>query len=186
MKTTIEAMKQALKVCIEMGRFGDVAAVEKADATNAVLRESIKREEAQTVEPDHIADPRKMVLGERENITSSLKHSVAILNEYGLTCTSELVNKAADMLAADALEIKRLEQTRVDEAETTNIAAQASRDLLTKALNVAQQAVVPQGYALISLDMLKTWGVYEDVVEQCQYYAVPQPPQADAPQGESK
>jgi len=62
MTTTIEAMKQALKVCIEMGQFGDVAAVEKADSANAVLREAIKREEAQTVEPvvannDHVICP---------------------------------------------------------------------------------------------------------------------------------
>ena len=31
--------------------------------------------------------------------------------------------------------------------------------------------LVPEGYALISIAMLRTWGVFEDVIEQCQYPA---------------
>ena len=56
---------------------------------------------------------------------------------------SDVGNSAADMLEADDQEIKRLEQSRIDEADTTNKAAQASRDLLTKLLNKAQQVAVP-------------------------------------------
>ena len=56
---------------------------------------------------------------------------------------ADVGNSAADMLEADDQEIKRLEQSRIDEADTTNRAAQASRDLLTKAMNQAQQVASP-------------------------------------------
>ena len=72
----------------------------------------------------------------REAIVKHLRH---IFKQYD----NKMDLLAADMLEADAQEIKRLEQCRIDEVETTNKAAQASRDLLTKALNEAQQVAVP-------------------------------------------
>lgn len=103
----------------------------------SMLRTALESEQAQAVEP---------ATGERAMLISDLRGSADLLQigkvEDWDGLAAEIL-QAVDMLEADAQEIKRLEQCRIDEAETTNKAAQASRDLLTKALNEAQQVAVP-------------------------------------------
>ena len=83
--------------------------------------------------------PAPPATGERAELIAGFRE----LAKIWTGAEAAVFQKAADMLEADAREIKRLEQCRIDEAETTNKAAQASRDLLTKALNKAQQVAVP-------------------------------------------
>ena len=48
--------------------------------------------------------------------------------------------------------------------------------IMEPAITASKEALaqpVPEGYALISIAMLRTWGVFEDVIEQCQYPAAP-------------
>jgi len=190
--TTIEAMKQALKVCIEMGRFGDVAAVEKADATNAVLRESIKREEAKTVEPvgqriNNVTlghpivwfkelEPGTLLFthpapakpsGEREALIQRLR---GCADSYTPGYIDDICKDAADILSADGCCAARERHTR---------------ETLRKVLAgiEAQQVSVPQKpthYAddlgrLHTADRARFLGL--DTDHLLWLYAAPQPPQ---------
>jgi len=124
MTTTIEAMKQADYV------LASVLAVSPDSITTAraALNDAIKREEAQTVDPDHIADPRKIVSGDREALISAMRMYKAAYPE------SKHFGKVADMLAADELEI-----------EATTRQVEILSDELSKCSKLTQQVAVPQG-----------------------------------------
>lgn len=69
--------------------------------------------------------------------------------------------------------------------DTSFVAMTSQQEQIKISLDIARKAMLaaapaqagaqpaPDGYALISIAMLRTWGVYEDVIEQCQYPAAP-------------
>lgn len=77
-----------------------------------------------------------MIKSIQANDRAELVAELLLLKFHVSGSIGDIVKRAAEMLKADEQEMNRLEQCRIDEAETTNKAAQASRDLLTKTLQL--------------------------------------------------
>ena len=105
-KETIDALKQALAAGekfiakVHTGKAKSTETYDDLTTSNRALREAIKREEAQTVEPVN-----KPLPIERETLVVALRRIASEgLADYGNTGypNSDAIRKAADMLAADA------------------------------------------------------------------------------------
>jgi len=164
--TTIEAMKQADYV------LASVVAVspDSIAAARTALQSAIKREEAQTVEPDHIADPRKMVSGDREALITSLRWWTGS-DEVGPLAKKDLA-KAIDMLAADAEELALYQGTL--ESRDRNISDVVKENIRLQ----AQQVAVPQTMMVSTAPSYEFANGWNACIANM--LAAPQPPQADA------
>jgi len=168
--TTIGAMRQAKDWIAERPADREISAGKMV----SILIDAIAAEEAQTVEPDHIADPRKIVSGDREALIDNLR---------AMSVTVGDARKAADMLAADAQWEKLCDPVILHANLLRGLPAQLSKEQLLHLLGTdapaepVQQVAVPQKCPRCSHEQT-------DVMVHCgncaqEYEAAPQPPQAD-------
>ena len=158
MKITIEAMKQAVLVCVDMKRFGDSGAFVRAESAERLLREAIAAEEVQSVEAvcwwngfrkTDIREGTSPSYSEAENTW----HDIPLFTHPAPPASGErsaLIRQlrasrdvpsrlAANMLEADERDIvglhRSLESLRDDEG-----------------FRAAQQVAVPQGWKLVPVE----------------------------------